>query len=61
MSIVEVKGKAVWILNVLVNAIRHHGETETTDQNSGLVGLYSRKGNGRATNGVQPIGTASYK
>ena len=29
-----------WILNVLVDATRHHGETETADQNSGLVDLH---------------------
>ena len=39
-DLVEVKGIAVWILNVLVDAIRHHGETETADQNSGLVDLH---------------------
>ena len=39
-DLVEVKGIAVWILNVLVDATRHHGETETTDQNSGLVDLH---------------------
>ena len=38
------QGKAVWILNVLVDATRHHGETETADQNNGLVDLNSRKG-----------------
>ena len=39
-DLVEVKGIAVWILNVLVDATRHHGETETADQNSGLVDLH---------------------
>ena len=34
-DLVEVKGIAVRILNVLVDATRHHGETETADQNSG--------------------------
>ena len=33
----EVKGKAVWILNVLVDATYHNGETERADQNSGLT------------------------
>ena len=41
--LVEVKGKAVLILNVLVDTTRHHGETEMADQNSGLVELHSRK------------------
>ena len=45
---VEVKGKDVWILNVLVDAT-HHGETQTMRQNSGLVDLHSRKGNGRGS------------
>ena len=58
-DLVEVKGIAVWILNVLVDATRHHGETETADQNSGLVDLHSRKGKGRAANGDQPVGAAS--
>ena len=57
--LVEVKGKAIWILNVLVDAARHHGEMETSDQNNGLVDLHSRKGKGRATNGDWPIGAAS--
>ena len=38
-DLVEMKGIAVWILNVLVDATRHDGETETADQNSGLVDL----------------------
>ena len=46
----EVKRTAVWILNVLVDATRHHGKTETVDQNSGLVDLHSKKGKGRAAN-----------
>ena len=39
-DLLELKGIAVWILNVLVDATRHHGETETADQNSGLVDLH---------------------
>ena len=60
--LVEGKGKGVWILNGLVDATHHgpwtihHGETETADQNTGLVDLHSRKGNGRAANGDRPIG-----
>ena len=38
----EVKGNAVWILNVLVDVTCHHGDTEMADQNSGLVDLHSR-------------------
>ena len=57
----EVKGIAVKILNVLVNATRYHGETETADQNSGLVDLRSRKGKGRAANGDRQVGAASCK
>ena len=56
---VEVKGKAVWILNVLVDTTHHHGETETANQNNSLVDLDSRKGKGRAANGNWPIGAAS--
>ena len=58
-DLVEVKGIAVWILNVLVEATRHHGETETADQNSGLVDLHRRKGKGRAANAYLQVGTAS--
>ena len=58
-GLVEVKGIAVWILNVLVDATRHHGETETADQNSSLVDLHSRKGKGRAVNGNRPVGAPS--
>ena len=44
--LVEVKD--VWILNVLVDATRHHGKTEMAVQNSGLVVLHSRNGKGNA-------------
>ena len=49
----EVKGKAVWILHVLVNATHHRrrntsGGPKPKDHYSGLVDLHSRKGTGRA-------------
>ena len=47
-----------WILNVLVDATRHRGRTETADQNSGLVDLHLRKGKGRAANGNRPVGAS---
>jgi len=49
--LLELKVNAIWILNVLVDATRHHAEIETVDQNSGLVDLHSRKGKGRAASG----------
>ena len=51
-ALVEVKGIAVWTLDVIVDVTRHHRETETADQNSGLVDLQSRKGKGRAANAI---------
>ena len=47
-DLVEVKGIAVWDLNVLVDATRHHGETETADQKQRLGGpsLKEREGKG---------------
>ena len=53
------KGIAVWICNVLVDATCHHGETETADQNRGLVDFHSRKGKGRAAHGVWLVGATS--
>ena len=42
--LVEVKGKAICILNGLADATRHHGGTERVDQNSGLVDFIQAKG-----------------
>ena len=56
---VEVKGIAVWILNVSVDATRHHGEPEAVDQNNGLVELHSRNGKGRAANGNRLVDAAN--
>ena len=43
-DLVEVKGIAVWILNVLVDATRHHGETETATKTAAWWTFTAGKG-----------------
>ena len=44
-DLLEVGGIAVWILNILVDATRHHAKTETADQTAAWWSF--REGNGR--------------